>query len=214
MTETFTYDDTGNRMTKTRNGSVVDYTHTSDNRIETRDGVVYTHDGNGNIVSKADVTGTTLYEYDYANRLKKLTMPDGTTAEYKYDALWRRTEKVITADSTTKTTRYLYDGFDMLAEYDETNTVRAKYLHNIGIDDPLAMETNGEGYYYHKDALGSITAITDKDGNIVQQYEYDAFGNITNRMNPPFKQPFAFTGRSQGNNFLFANNEEKCYFLY
>jgi len=31
-------------------------------------------------------------------------------------------------------------------------------------------------YFYQKDQLGSITAITDKDGKIVEEYKYDAFG--------------------------------------
>ena len=203
LTEAFTYDDSGNRITETRDGSVVNYTHTAGNRIETRDGVIYTHDNNGNIISKAGITGTTTYEYDYANRLNKVTMPDGTISEYKYDALWRRIEKKITPSPLVGegggegiiAARYLYDGLNMLAEYEDNNVLKTKYTHNRAIDDPLAMERNGQSYYYHKDALGSITTITDDQVNLVQWYQYDSFGKITDRMNPLFKQPYVFTGR-------------------
>lgn len=33
-------------------------------------------------------------------------------------------------------------------------------------------------YFYQKDQLGSITAITDKDGKVIKQYRYDAFGKV------------------------------------
>ena len=82
----------------------------------------------------------------------------------------------MTENGTTTTIRYLYDGMNILAEYDETNNLKTRYTHNIGIDDPLAFERDNSTYYYHKDALGTITVITDGSGNIVQTYEYDAFG--------------------------------------
>ncbi len=194
-TEAFSYDNNGNRITETIGSATVNYTHTAGNRIETRDGETYTHDKNGNIISVTTTAGTTAYVYDYDNRLIKATMPDGTLAGYKYDPFGRRIEKNVTANSTTTITRYLYDGLNILAEYDENNNLKTRYTHNLIIDDPLAMERNGNTYYYHKDALGSITAITDSVGQVVQTYEYDAFGNITNQLNPAFIQPFTFTGR-------------------
>ncbi|MBI5893621.1 MAG: hypothetical protein HZB79_08230, partial [Deltaproteobacteria bacterium] len=47
-------------------------------------------------------------------------------------------------------------------------------------------------YYYHADALGSITRMTDQNGNTVQTYKYDSFGNITASS---ILQPYAYTGR-------------------
>jgi RHS repeat-associated protein len=138
-----------------------------------------------------DSSGTTTYEYDYENRLRKATMPDGTIAEYKYDALGRRIEKAVNGTVTG----YLYDREDILAEYDATGAVTTQYIHGAGIDEPLAMERAGQAYYYHADGLGSIAALTDNSGTIVQWYEYDAFGNITNQMNTSFKQPYTYTGR-------------------
>jgi RHS repeat-associated protein len=34
-------------------------------------------------------------------------------------------------------------------------------------------------YYYHQDGLGSVTALTDNGGYIVERYRYDAFGGPT-----------------------------------
>ncbi len=51
-------------------------------------------------------------------------------------------------------------------------------------------------YYYHRDHQGSITALTDEDGEIVESFEYDAFGNITgHQKKAETHNPFAYTGR-------------------
>jgi len=48
-------------------------------------------------------------------------------------------------------------------------------------------------YYYHADGLGSITGLSDATGTMVQQYSYDAFGNVV--ATGSVAQPFMFTGR-------------------
>ena len=117
-------------------------------------------------------------------------MPTGTVAQYKYDALGRRIEKNVNGVLT----RYLYDGYNILAEYDDSGNQKARYTHNLAIDDPLAMERGGQVYYYHKDALGSITALTDVNGQVAQTYEYDSFGSITNQVGN-VENPYTYTGR-------------------
>ena len=69
-----------------------------------------------------------------------------------------------------------------------------RYVHGLGVDEPLAMERGGNVYYYHADGLGSIVALTDATGKTAQAYEYDAFGRLHDRMNA-IRQPYAFTGR-------------------
>jgi len=91
-------------------------------------------------------------------------------------------------------TKYVYDNEDIIAEYDGNNQLIASYTHGPGIDEPISM-TNGQTYYYHADALGSIIAITNSTGNVVQRYEYDSFGNIVSVLDPNFKQPYTYTAR-------------------
>lgn len=57
------------------------------------------------------------------------------------------------------------------------------------------MIRDGQTYYYHADGLGSIIAITDSNGNVVQRYEYNSFGEITYQQDANFKQPYTYTGR-------------------
>jgi RHS repeat-associated protein len=82
----------------------------------------------------------------------------------------------------------------VLVEYDGAGVMKKRYVHGPGIDEPLAMEKSGVAYYYHADGLGSITAMTNASGRAAQNYEYDAFGRLHDRMNA-IKQPYAFTGR-------------------
>jgi len=48
-------------------------------------------------------------------------------------------------------------------------------------------------WYVHADGLGSISALTNTSGTIVQTYSYDSFGNIT--ASGSISQPFTYTGR-------------------
>ena len=61
---------------------------------------------------------------------------------------------------------------------------------------------NGTSYFYHSDALGSITYLTDEQGNIVESYEYSAYGiptikDATGKVlaESVIGNPFMFTGR-------------------
>ena len=80
-------------------------------------------------------------------------------------------------------------------EYDQTGAVVTRYTHGPNIDEPLAMEKNGQMTYYHSDGLGSITALSNASGTIVQRYDYDTFGNVAVTLDGNIKQPFTFTGR-------------------
>ncbi len=119
---------------------------------------------------------------------------------FKYDPFGRRIEEIEDGESEVKLYRYVYDHEDIILEYmtkredgKERREV-TRYLHGPGIDEPLAVEQKGRVYYYHADGLGSITALTDKKGRVVQRHEYDSFGNLKHHGNR-IKQSYTFTGR-------------------
>jgi RHS repeat-associated protein len=64
------------------------------------------------------------------------------------------------------------------------------------------MERGGETYYYHRDALGSITEVTDESGTLVERYEYDVYGAVTifdgsgiTLTTSAIENPYLFTAR-------------------
>jgi len=111
--------------------------------------------------------------------------------------LGRRTEKSGTGVTTTY---YLSDGTDEIAEYDSTKTVTVRYIPGPAIDELIAMETASTGAkeYFHTDKQGSVSAMSDTTGALVEgPYTYDAYGNCFVGSTPCSSsgEPYRFTGR-------------------
>ncbi|MEW6360281.1 MAG: LamG-like jellyroll fold domain-containing protein [Planctomycetota bacterium] len=140
-----------------------------------------TYDDNGNLTSDGDME----YQYDVFNRLLKVTKSadDSVVAEYLYDGLGRRVLKSVGNDDT----RYVYDGNDVVCEYNANDALVCRYVMGRSIDEPMRMERLIEGnwrnFYYQTNALGSIVALNEWDSGeqeetIVERYTYDAYGRL------------------------------------
>ncbi len=187
--ESYSYDAEGNR---TNSHASVSHSHDDANRLLEDDAYSYVYDANGNLTSKTDKASgdVTTYTWDSLDRLIQITFPDTTTATYAYDAFGRRIEKNVNG----VVTRYLYDGWDILAEFDGTGTLLAKYSHGPYVDHPLVMERAGQTYYFHAAQDGSISHVTDSSGAVVNEYIYDAFGNRIS-VTETVSNPYGFTAR-------------------
>ena len=145
--EAFAWDPAGNRLREGGKKAVA-YTYGPGNRIQTRDGVQYAHDPNGNLVRKAGKKeGTTRYEYDWENRLKKVTMSDGSEYAFAYDPFGRRVRREATGHGPLQTVGYFYDGPNVLYEYAHDGVPDTVYAHDLGVDLPLAAGSGGQTYY-------------------------------------------------------------------
>ena len=94
----------------------------------------------------------------------------------------------------TGTRRYVYDFEDILLEYDGANTLLARYTHGPGIDEPIAVTRGSSTYFYHADALGSVSELTDSGGAVAKSYSYDSFGNILDQSGA-VENSYAYAGR-------------------
>ncbi|RJP25999.1 MAG: hypothetical protein C4520_01305, partial [Candidatus Abyssobacteria bacterium SURF_5] len=141
----------------------------------------FAYDLNGNLTSRTTAAGTTAMEYDYENRLVRITYPSNSgTTEFVYDALGRRlktTEKDGLGQITGEM-HYAYDGLDLIAELDASDSLIAGFTHGPEIDDPLIARYDGADYLYLKNHQGSVTELITFNGAIAKSYRYDAFGNI------------------------------------
>jgi len=203
-TENYDYDDVGNRLTGPGPKNT-GYTYDDGNRMTTGRIFSYLYDNRGNqaqrIINNAP-DKSWLLSWDHENRLIGVEKSKGSgekrTTTFKYDPLGRRIEKrhvtLKNGITGTTTTSYVYDGDSIILEtVDDGATTKTFYTHGPGIDEPLAMERNGQYYYYHADGLGSVTAITDVSGNVVQSYGYDSFGMPRPTTN--FRNSYQFTAR-------------------
>jgi len=82
---TYTYDAVGNRLTKTdKDSNQTSYDYDNNNRLLSAGGISYTYDANGSMISKTEGGQTTSYEYNYEDKMVKVTYPDASTNEFKY----------------------------------------------------------------------------------------------------------------------------------
>lgn len=161
-----------------------------------------TYDNNGNLATVTNSCGTTTYTWDARNRLVGISgyKPDCTalTASFKYDAVGRRIEKTINGT----TTKYLYDGLDIIQEKNQSGTVTANYIRTLSIDEPVTRVTGSTVRHYVKDALGSIIALTDDTGVVKTTYRYDPFGNVS-VTGEASDNPLQYTGRENDGTGLY-----------
>jgi YD repeat-containing protein len=163
----------------------VDYSNVVDDKI-IEFHVVPSYDKNGNM--KCFVH---QYKYNYKNQLVEVVTGTGLNVEYKYDALGRRTEKIVSAPGGNKVTRYVNAGWRVLEERDENNALLKRYTYGNGIDEQVAQEymtSNGLVTVLPMyDSTGNMIGITDDTGKLLEKYSYSVFGmpEFDYDINPP-----------------------------
>jgi RHS repeat-associated protein len=80
--------------------------------------------------------------------------------------------------ATNPATYFCYEGWNLIQEGPAFNSASRNYIHGARVDEVVKQitPTNWWERYFHYDARGHCTLQTDASGNIVEQYEYDAFG--------------------------------------
>jgi len=155
------------------------------------------YDLNGNISTKQDYANTIAesFTHNSRNQLSRYEKRVGavleTSASYVYDPFGRRSKKTVDGVEIN----FVYDREDVILEYGNGGEVLAKYIHGPRVDMPLVMHRGDQNYFYHFNGLGSVVALTDADGVVVQEYEYDAYGYILNQKNANFENRYMFTAR-------------------
>jgi YD repeat-containing protein len=186
--ESYTFDDVGNRTASYQGSS---YSYQTFNRLITANGSSFSYDGNGNLTSKTDASGTWTYTWDYENRLKQASLSGGVTVSYSYDALGRRIQRTSSASGTTK---FVYDGADVVRDLDGNGATIADYVNGPGIDNKLRQTAGGTASYFIHDHLGTTRALADTSGNVAANLTYDSFGNVASGS---ASTRYTYTGRDR-----------------
>jgi len=134
-------------------------------------GAAHTWDANGNLTSD----GGTSFGYDTENRL--VSASGAKNASLAYDPLGR----VYQVTSGSNTTRFVYDGDRLIAEYNGSGTLLRRYVHGAGVDEPLvwyegASVSSANRRYLHADHQGSIVATSNAAGTKLAIHAYDPYG--------------------------------------
>ncbi len=163
--------------------SNITYAANKVNEYTTVGGVTYLYDGNANLTSD----GTWTYTFDTENHLLTANK-SGVSASYVYDPSHRQIQKTV---GSTKT-RYIYAGWQRIADYDGTSgTLLNRYVYGASLDEPLIQVSSTSVLtYLHADRLGSIIATSDSTGAVTNKSKYSSFGE-----NPPVGTTFGFAGQ-------------------
>jgi RHS repeat-associated protein len=189
--ESYAYDGVGNRTASHR---TTNYQYQTFNRVVTAGPTTYTYDANGNLTAKSDGVDSWTYAWDAENRLTTAAKLGGPTVTYKYDALGRRVQRVksVLVPYSVETTSFSYDGADVVLDTNGDGST-VEYVNGLGVDEKLALRAGGVTLHYAQDHLGSMRALTDASGNVVEQQTYDSFGDGPGSL----LTRYGFTGRER-----------------
>ncbi|MFA5793835.1 MAG: DUF6531 domain-containing protein, partial [Candidatus Brocadiia bacterium] len=154
------YDQAGNRKVQIMDGVRTDYVYNHANQLTSETGgITYEYDANGNLVTKKVNTVTVAqWGYDWENRQISFTDINIPTnnSQYYHCVFNKRISKVVNGAAE----RYLFDGANVIADYDDTGALMATYITPF-LDDNLYVnryvDSNWQTYYYMHDGLGSVS---------------------------------------------------------
>lgn len=177
LTSTFAYNPADQITAHTRsNGS---YAHTGQvrrsvayainglNQVTSAGGTAVTNDARGNLVG----FGGKSFAYTSENRLSA----GSGGAAFRYDPSGR----LFQSSKSGLTTRFLYDGSDLVGEFNAANTLLRRYVHGPGADEPLVWyEGSGtsDRRWFHQDERDSVIAVTNGAGTALAINTYDEYG--------------------------------------
>ncbi|MBE9080520.1 RHS repeat protein, partial [Romeria aff. gracilis LEGE 07310] len=170
---TYVYDAAGNRIQSIVNGVAENYSANNLNQYESAGTTNYSYDLDGNLVAKIQGDQTWAYSYNDSNRLVEVVDSDSNVTQYEYDAFGNRTATVYNGQRT----EYLIDPFgygDVLAEYDDSGNLVARYSHGIGLVSRT--DASSDTAFYDFDGTGSTAGLTGTAGTNLNSYSYRPFG--------------------------------------
>lgn len=192
----YDFDPIGNRIKEVEHQTVFNTSRNNLNQYTAYGSASHAYDANGNLTSD----GKRTYKYDAENQLSEVIPTNPASGDLKilnkYDYMGRRGLKRVwewTGSWTLRqdlTSRFLYDGWNLIAEIGHTNAIKKQYTWGTdvsgtsqgagGVGGLLMIEIKeGSGFkqlYPIYDQSHNIRGLQDSSGSIVARYDYDTFG--------------------------------------
>ena len=99
-----------------------------------------------------------------------------------------------TARRGGETTVTVYDGLRPIEAYDAGGAWPHTLTYGPGLDEPLGFWNSAGHYNYHLDGQGSVVALTNSSGHVVETYAYGPFGETAGAS--ALGNPLRYTGRA------------------
>ena len=167
----YRYDGNGNRCrtdTTACQGGSDPYQYNAANELTSLNGSSYVYDANGNQTSGP---GGASFSYNAKNQTTAMTDNSQTLNPLTYADVGQAERTVAGSTSFTSTPLGVDNAYSGSSH---TYTMRDATGGLIGEKVP-----DGTRYYYFVDGLGSVVAVMDSVGTIVNRYGYDPYGKST-----------------------------------
>ncbi|USG64639.1 hypothetical protein NDK47_21220 [Brevibacillus ruminantium] len=143
----------------------------------------------------------TTYSFDERNRLRSASNETtGATASYTYHPDGLRASRTAGG----KETRYVYLNGKVIEELDKNNQLQARNIWGNELLFRKDTAANKQGYYLYN-SHGDVVKIVGEQGEELNRYEYDTWGNIVSKTEG-MSNPFAYSGE-------MFDNETGFYYL-
>ncbi len=205
----FMYDAAFNRVESLIDGLRTTYEYDSNDQLlrefDHDSSIEYSYDQRGQLTSKRTLvngvqTNVEVYTWNSVGSQTAIDLHGDSTfdIEFDYDSAGNRVGERLAGQNQI---RFLVDPTQVLTQVLEeyvphgANSTAFTIVPNAA--GPLSQVRSGQGYYYHQDGIGSVIAVSDANGTIVNSYAYTAYGEIVAAVEAvPNRQSFA-GGRSQ-----------------
>ncbi|MEJ8548091.1 RHS repeat-associated core domain-containing protein [Brevibacillus borstelensis] len=187
----------GNVTSIERNGTTYRYEYDKVDRL-TKENVPagenrYSYNGRGSRMTFEGtlpaIPSTASYTFDERNRLRGVTNEKtGAKAEYTYYPDGLRATK--TADGGE--TRYVYLNGRVIEELDKNGQLKAQNIWGNELLSRKDVAANKRGYYLYN-SHGDVVKVVGENGEELNRYEYDTWGNITAKTEG-MSNPFTYSG--------------------
>ncbi|RYD85610.1 MAG: hypothetical protein EOP54_31160, partial [Sphingobacteriales bacterium] len=134
---------------------------------------------------------------DALNRLVRDSASPANVVVYSYDALNRLYSKTVAGQMQ----KFSYSGALPIEERNAAGLLKSRTIFS-GLLSPVMTEKNNSRFYYHANEIGSIEAVSNDGGRLIEYYKYDAFGKtyrLDSLGNPLASSPsgnrYGFTGQ-------------------
>ncbi len=118
--------------------------------------------------------GTYTYQYNDRHQLTSVKQGSTTLGSYQYDAMGRRVQKI---SSTGGSKRFLWGGWNLLAEYNTSNGLIRNMVYGVGVDNIVASISNTGAKTYHvQDGRGNTVATANQAQSQIFSFKYSPFG--------------------------------------
>ncbi len=165
----YQYDPVGNRTDSVIDGVSTAFQYDDNDRITSHGTVSYSYDPNGNTLSQNDDGQITTYGYNQRNQLISMTAV-GIPTDYQYNPDGIRSGK----SDPTQSIDFVVDANRDYAQVVLELVDDEPYKHYVYGLDLVSQQKVDDFRFYLYDGLGTTRALSDQNGNITDQYQYES----------------------------------------